>query len=355
MAQRASTIDVDVLAANSAQTEAAFPLGGTVKATLSVGTRSWPVTLQRDTLEDAISSIPAGGFVSVRYHLGLPRHARGRAVLEVNQPEPTGTLRTVIDIVGGHPDTQSGTPGAWESDFQHERILAGRLSINQPIYFIAGAKEPQAKFQVSFKYRLFGFGESDGSQPAHSLQLGYTQRSFWQFGPFYDTSYMPEIMYQWLVDGDDDGGSLKWLGLQAGWRHESNGRDDGSERAANVAYLRPRFSVGTADSWHALIEPEVWFYFLTIQNNSNLHVYRGNTALRVDVGKGSGPSLALTWLPGEHFEHGSRQLDLSIPVRIPLIDFSTYVMVQYFDGYAETLLSYTQKTSEVRAGIEFVR
>ena len=63
----------------------------------------------------------------------------------------------------------------------------------------------------------------------------------------------------------------------------------------------------------------------------------------------------LTSLPGEHFEHGSRQLDLSIPVRIPFTDLRSYLLVQYFDGYGESLLAYNQHTSAYRAGIEFVR
>ena len=53
--------------------------------------------------------------------------------------------------------------------------------------------------------------------------------------------------------------------------------------------------------------------------------------------------------------HGSRQWDLSVPVRIPFTGLSTYLLVQYFDGYGESLLAYNQHTSVYRAGIEFVR
>ena len=62
----------------------------------------------------------------------------------------------------------------------------------------------------------------------------------------------------------------------------------------------------------------------------------------------------LTALPGGHFEHGSRQLDLTIPVRLPLFHFGTFILVQYFDGYAESLVSYNQHTDALRAGIQFV-
>jgi outer membrane phospholipase A len=92
-----------------------------------------------------------------------------------------------------------------------------------------------------------------------------------------------------------------------------------------------------------------------MHDNPNLYIYRGNSSLLLTVGKGNGPSVAFNVLPGEHFAHGSRQIDVSIPIHLPFIDFSTYLLVQYFDGYAETLISYQQHTSALRAGIEAVR
>lgn len=354
---RGSTIDIDVLAANAREVEIPFPLPQSVAATLSVQAQSWRVILRRDSQAAIESLIPAGSFLSVRYHLTLPPDAEGRAILAIVNSD-VGELRTVIDIVEKGTGPAAGGFGASDGEFQHQRILGGRLSINQPIYFITGIGNPPAKFQVSFKYRLFGFGEEPGdTQPPHSIQVGYTQRSFWEYGPFYDTSYMPELMYQWLLRPDPESppGQGSFLGLQAGWLHESNGRSGSTERSANMAYVRPLFSVGSPDDWHVLFAPQFWFYFLGLEANPQLYQYRGNSSLTTTLAKGNGVSLSLTLLPGEHFEHGSRELDLSIPVHIPFFDFSTYVMVQYFDGYAEALIDYQQHTSQLRAGIEFVR
>jgi phospholipase A1/A2 len=348
-------LDLEVLLANRGPAAIAFPLGAKVRARLWDAGESWPLTLTRDGTAALPARIAPHGFAAVRYHAVLPPQAHGRAFLVLEEPG-VERARAVIDIIGGGTDGPS-IAGAWNGDFDHQRQLVGRLSINQPIYIIAGVKEPEAKFQVSFKYRLSSLGASSDNAPPHSLQLGYTQRSLWEFGPFYDTSYMPEIMYQWSPKLDDtpSAGGVTWLGLQAGWLHESNGRGDGNERAANMAYVRPVISIGSAAGWHAMVQPMFWFYFLGMHSNPDLYVYRGNSALITTVGRADGTSLKLTWLPGEHFAYGSRQLDLSIPVHLPFLDISTYVMVQYFDGYAESLIAYQQHTSVVRAGLEFVR
>ena len=60
------------------------------------------------------------------------------------------------------------------------------------------------------------------------LYVGFTQRSLWDIdadsSPFFDTSYMPELMYesQSYLDLGKTGG-FQFLGFQAGLRHESNG------------------------------------------------------------------------------------------------------------------------------------
>ena len=58
---------------------------------------------------------------------------------------------------------------------------------------------------------------------------------------------------------------------------------------------------------------------------------------------------------GRDFDRFSTQLDLSVPVRFRLFDFATYFLVQYFNGYGESLRSYETKSETVRAGFSFVR
>lgn len=360
-APQASTIEVDVLAVNRSAVDADSPLGEQFTATISVEGRSWPVTLRAATPIGAPTRVRAGGFVSRRYVLTLPADAHGTAVLEITGSSG-GLTRSAIDIA--EPDIpvrgpKSDTRVARTDAFLGARAFSERLSAYEPSYLIAGPEQPKGKIQISFKYRLFTFGESDQAEerdPSRTLQFAYTQRSLWEFGPFYDTSYMPELAYQWFTttSRSEIGGST-WLGFQSGLHHESNGRSGSTARSANTAYVRPLFSIGSPDGWHVVFAPEFYGYVGGLAYNPDLNRYRGNSELRVTVGKGDGPSLMLTALPGEHFEHGSRQLDLSIPVRIPFTDLRSYLLLQYFDGYGESLLAYNQHTSAYRAGIEFVR
>jgi outer membrane phospholipase A len=265
--------------------------------------------------------------------------------------------------MGGDSTTNDSTTTDMDlwSALQGQRSFSGRLSPHQPIYVIAGPDRPEVKFQVSLKYRLLSFGGQSGAGAPLSLQAAYTQRSLWDVGgpssPFYDTSYMPELFVQWVRDGSPSAQttSFSWLGLQSGLRHESNGRDGAASRSLNEAYMTMVFSVGSINTWHLVLAPEIYAYIGDLSDNPDIHRYRGNTELRAVVAKGKAASLMLTWIPGERFEHGSRQLDLTVPVRLPVVDFSMFLLLQYFDGYGESLLSYNQHTSKVRAGIELVR
>jgi len=243
--------------------------------------------------------------------------------------------------------------------FDSTRTLGRRLAVYEPIYFIAGGESPEAKFQLSFKYRLAAWGNPPEGNPSHSIQFAYTQRSLWDIGsqssPFYDTSYMPELMYQWITSKEPASGKLAWLGLQSGVRHESNGQAEPSSRSLNEAYLRLLLTMGRLDGWHLVLVPEIHDYIGDLDDNPDLERYRGNFELRAAIAHADRESLLLTLIPGKDSSKGSRQLDLTLPIRIPAIGFGTYLMIQYFDGYGESLLSYNERSSSLRIGFALVR
>ena len=352
----ASTVEIDVVVVNRSTSDAVFPLGEQFTATLSAGSDSWRVTLRSENQMNEPARVPVAGFVARRYLLALPTDARGRAVLEL--AGSWGMSRSVIDITAPAAPMPTGAATPTHVDaFDRQRPFSGRLTADEPMYLIAGPEVPRGKFQISFKYRLFTFDKSDEVEPLHTLQFAYTQRSLWDFGPFYDTSYMPELMYQWLERRPifSPSSGVTWLGLDFGVHHESNGHSGSEERSVNEVYLRPRFSIGSPDGWHVVLAPEFYGYIGGLAYNRDINRYRGNSELQATVGKGNGTSLMLTLFPGEHFEHGSRQWDLSVPFRIPFTDLRTYLLVQYYDGYDESLITYYQHTSVYRAGLEFVR
>ena len=83
------------------------------------------------------------------------------------------------------------------------------LSANEPMYFVVGGGGgATARFQLSFKYRLF----DPDSHPVQwipflsRLHFGYTQTSIWDLGanssPFRDTSYRPSLFWQGETHGE---------------------------------------------------------------------------------------------------------------------------------------------------------
>jgi outer membrane phospholipase A len=216
------------------------------------------------------------------------------------------------------------------------------------------------KFQISFKYKLFGLGGGGEKAIARSLEFGYTQRSLWDINgnssPFYDTSYMPELFVESLAAAPEkSNGWFTWLGYQAGFKHESNGRDGTVSRSLNTGFFRPMFAFGSLDRWSLIVLPEIYGYIGGLSDNSDLKDYRGYGKLRLILGRSDGLALMFTGLAGKDFNHETVQLDLTVPVRNKFLDLKTYFLIQYFNGYGESLLSYNKSSETVRAGLSFVR
>jgi phospholipase A1 len=174
---------------------------------------------------------------------GLGRVLMVAATSAVLAAEP-GDTTTPLDATAEAPQKRSQS-----EEFAAQRTMGGRLTAFEPIYFIAGDESPEAKFQFSFKYQLATLQHAPDGRDAHTIQFAYTQRSLWDIGsqssPFYDTSYMPELMYQWVTTKTEQStGGLSWLGLQTGVRHESNGQADAASRSLNEVYFRSGIRVG---------------------------------------------------------------------------------------------------------------
>jgi outer membrane phospholipase A len=287
----------------------------------------------------------------------LDRPQPARALIEVKAAaapgrEPGLVSAPLSNILPGQPA---------ESAIQ--RSFAGRFSAHEPVYFIYGPDAPGAKFQFSFKYRLLGDKARLGDKlPAlEGLFIGFTQRSLWDIdadsSPFFDTSYMPELMYesQRVVDPGSEGG-VKFLGYQAGVRHESNGRDGPDSRSLNIAYFRPVFAWGRLDGWNLIVAPRVFAYVGDVVNNPDIADYRGHGELTAILGRNDRGALSLTGRLGQGAHRGNWQADLTVPVKFDKVfDFATYFLIQYWNGYGESLRSYNRRTETVRAGFSLVR
>jgi phospholipase A1/A2 len=367
-----ATIEMQVAALNQSAADFSLRLPTTLTAAVvSAGKRS-EITLQsRDAAPANSQAIAPGAFDLRTYTLTIPRHAlAGVAMLEVQLPNG-GATRTALEIApapvasrdGNAASTQRPTTTlarAQPAAAALRSIFADRLAPHEPTYFVYGPDDPAVKFQLSFKYKLLDFREVAPQQMVRTLHFAFTQRSLWDIegesSPFYDTSYMPEVMYQSLAPAPEASGRFfTWLGFQAAFKHESNGRAGPTSRSLNVVYARPVFAIGRVDGWHLLAMPEVFTYVTSNDENADIEDYRGYAKLHLVLGRNDGPSLSTMLWAGKAFDHVSAQLDLTLPVRTRLLNFETYFLVQYFNGYGESLLSYRDHTETVRAGISLVR
>lgn len=371
------TVRVDLVVLNPASTEITFETPLTLSGRLSTENRSWPVELRGQAGGGA--QIQARGFSYRSFEFVVPRDAAGRLLLELDRPQ---VVRAIVEVK--MPDlSPTVTPGetgrpakpavvsaplsnllpAQPSASLVERTFAGRFAAHDPVYFIYGPDAPGAKFQFSFKYRLLGDkGRLGEKLPALlGLYIGYTQRSLWDIradsSPFFDTSYMPELMFesQSYIDRGTSGG-FHFLGFQAGARHESNGRDGVESRSLNILYVRPAVAFGRLDGWNLIVAPRFFTYAGDLSDNPDIDEFRGHSEVTAIFGKSDRFALAVTGRIGRGGHKGSFQADLTIPVRFDrLLDFATYVLIQYWDGYGESLRGYERRTSTVRAGFSLVR
>jgi outer membrane phospholipase A len=231
------------------------------------------------------------------------------------------------------------------------------LSENDPMYFILGAREGySARFQLSFKYRLFDTGTGFGrEQPwLSSFYFGYTQNSLWDLSSeskaFRDTSYRPHFFWKW--DRTDDKTFVD--SFRIGLEHESNGRDGLRSRSINVAFVRPEWHLEFAGGHVLQFTPKVYSY-LEREDNPDIQNYRGHVDWRVRydaAGEWVGTGVARRGELGK----GSFLLDLSRRSRdLRFGPVGGYFHLQYFNGYGEDILDYNvRRKAQVRIGFAIV-
>jgi phospholipase A1 len=367
-----ATIEVQLAVLNRSTTEAMVDLPSALEARVASAANRSSLALNPTSGSAPISqTIAPGGFGLRRYNVTLPQAIGAGSVILELQLAGLDPMRTAIEVAMAETGASSRTAGASQrppttliraepAAAELRRMFAARLGAHEPIYFIYGAETPAAKFQFSFKYKLLDFEGLGPQRMARTLQFAFTQRSLWDLegesSPFYDTSYMPEIMYQALTPKPEQRDRwFTWLGLQAAFKHESNGREGEISRSLNTVYARPVFAFGRLDGWHLLALPEVFTYVTSNKENPGLDEYRGFGKLQLVLGRNDGPSLLATLSAGKDFERGSLQLDLTLPLRTKLLKFESYLLIQYFNGYGESLRSYREESESARAGMSLVR
>jgi outer membrane phospholipase A len=326
-----------------------------------------------DTAGAGEVKIAPGTFVRREYLLMIPASVTGqvvvvfpqlnasRVVLNVQPPPPVAGATEEKEepaftrLIKHVEPTEPGKP------FDPGRFFKEHISGYEPLYFIAGTKSPNAKFQISFRYQLLN-NEGPLAIEAPALKgfhVAYTQTSLWDWNavsaPFFDTSYKPEFLYAW--DRVAGGQPPNWyqLDLQGGLKHESNGKAGADSRSLNIACCRPTLTLGRDDGLQLMLQPRAWVYLGDLSDNPDIADYRGYADLRAIVGWKRGLQLSALGRMGKDANHGSLQLDVTYPMMRIFGSFSLYLDAQYFTGYGESLLEYNRRSEVFRAGFAIYR
>ncbi|HYG67062.1 MAG TPA: phospholipase A, partial [Anaeromyxobacteraceae bacterium] len=231
------------------------------------------------------------------------------------------------------------------------------ISENEPMYFIVGTRGgSSARFQLSFKYRLFdptsGFGRERNW--LSGIYFGYTQNSLWDLSgesrPFRDTSYRPSLFWRWQRTDDQT-----WIDeFRAGYEHESNGGADRGSRSIDTLFVRPEWHWKLEDDARLEFTPKYYAY-LDKKENPDIDRYRGRIDWRLRYDSG------LNWITTGTVRlsregKGSVLLDLSRRIRdLRFGPVGGYLHIQYFSGYGEDILGYNQqRKSQLRIGFAIV-
>lgn len=305
--------------------------------------------------------VASQGFLSGNYWFVVPEGLEGKAVLEVE-----GAGNAVLEVDGKAKAVSgkevkapvetgafAGARGAWIADG-----FAQRFGMHEPVYFIGGWKAPAVKFQFSFKYRIFSEEGLVGEKVPvlRKFFLAYTQRSLWdvqeQSSPFYDTSYMPELFYEFQKPASE--GWFSWLGYQAGYKHESNGKGGTDSRSMNMLYVKPAFLFGKMDGWRVIFAPRLFCYIFDMSDNPDMSDFRGYVEWALSAGKSDGLMLSVLGRVGTDWK-GSVELNATYPLSFGGRSEVAYFLVQLFTGYGESLRDYDKRSTMLRAGLSLVR
>lgn len=303
-------------------------------------------------------------FARIRLKGSLPAEATGAVTLTTTGFD---TNQLVVQVDAAAPTEAAlaaqAAPAGKQSPEQDESRLIDKppplaVSVYEPVYFLLGGDGGlNAKFQISFRYRLFDDkGRLASRLPwIDDLYLSFSQTSLWDLNelskPFRDSSYRPRLFYANHDLGRVLDGRLR-LGVEAGAGHESNGKDGDQSRSFNMLYVRPTLTFGDPEGLRAYFAPLLHNY-VSDDENPDLKDYRGYVDWLFGIGSKGGLDFWATLRKGTRSSYGSAELNLSYPLsKLSGGDLTGWLMLQYFGGYGESLLDYRKKLdAQFRLGI----
>ncbi|RLK45785.1 phospholipase A [Cupriavidus plantarum] len=259
---------------------------------------------------------------------------------------PNGTAPEVPPA-GAAPETAVATVPPEAGPAPADLRDAQRLSFNEPMYIMFGGHDgANAKFQLSFKFRIFEGKDPNSKAVLDNLYFGYTQFSLWDLSgesrPFRDTNYRPSLYY-YLSDTGVRNNVISRLSVATGFEHESNGLGGDSSRGINTLFVTPTMYFGDQTDWHWRVAPKLYAYVGKSDNEDIAH-YRGYMDLNIAYGKPDSWEVAATLRKGTRKGYGSVNAALTYPLARIVPGTAGYLMAGWFYGYGESLIDYNQKS-----------
>ncbi len=264
------------------------------------------------------------------------------------------------DASQGPPPPATATVAAASTDASAAAFEKFRNAIStyEPIYFGVGQRDgTNARFQLSFKYRLATPDDPTRPRFFNHIYLGYTQLALWDLEgeskPFVDVTYNPSLFWHRERIWSPEEHSPFYLGLAAGVEHKSNGKSGEESRSVNDVFIQPEFRYRFDGGSTLAFTPRVKAYFAKPDNDDYAH-YAGHVDWKLRWAQDDG--LVLTGLYRQGTEgRNAMQFEAAWPLRRTFLNMNGYLHVQYFKGYGETLLGYNQRSpGQVRVGLALV-
>ncbi|MBY6309463.1 phospholipase [Alcaligenes faecalis] len=235
--------------------------------------------------------------------------------------------------------------------------FSNAISAHDPTYFIVGNKGgSNARFQLSFKYRLHS--PSDPSNPKFydHFYIGYTQTALWDLHsdskPFVDTTYRPSFFWRKDSIWESDQKRL-FMGLATGYEHASNGKAGDDSRSMNEVFIQPEFNYRFDHGATLTFAPRIKHYVFMGENDDWAH-YRGRVDWKLRYAQDNGLVLSGMYNKGAG-SRNTHELSIAWPLNRTPLNMNGYLYAQYFSGYAETMLSYRERSSsQFRIGLALV-
>ena len=272
--------------------------------------------------------------------------------------------RATTDRPPAAPTSDAGaTSDAGPAPIADPRPPEPQLSAYKPTYVVVGPSVPNVKFQFSVKFRLFSprGGAARVVPPLADLYFGYTQAALWDVEDpaesTVDTTFMPELFYAThTLPRAHERLTATTLGFQGGVQHESNGRPGEASRNVNYVYAQPTLYFGDSEGLNGRVGTRVRLYFSESDDNPDISDYYGHADLYAALRWQRGLQVAAAGRIGESGDRGAIQIDVTYPLKQYVGgEVDTFLHIQYFNGFAESLLTYREHQQTLRVGVAFVR